>query len=38
LTLHGIDLSSEAKAVLGGSYKRGDKIKYADAMTVVGID
>jgi hypothetical protein len=36
--LHGIDLSAEAKAVLNGGYKKSDKIKYAEALTVVAID
>ncbi len=38
LTLHGIDLSQEAKSVLNGAHKKGDKIKYGDALTVVAID
>ena len=38
LELHGIELSKEAKTVISSSYKRGDKINYKDAMTVIGID
>ena len=38
LELHGVELSREAKAVITHSYKRGDKINYKDAMTVIGID
>ena len=39
INLYGIELSEEAKSLLkSGSYKKGDKIKYDDAMTVIGID
>ena len=38
LQLHGIDLSKEAKTVISNTYKKGDKINYKDAMTVIGID
>lgn len=38
LSLHGVDLSQEAKTVINGSYKKNDKINYANALTVIGID
>ncbi|CDW86344.1 ef hand family protein [Stylonychia lemnae] len=38
LTLHGIDLSQEARTVINSSYKKKDKINYQDALTVIGID
>lgn len=37
LNLHGIELSQEAKSVLNG-YKKGDKINYNGALTVIAID
>lgn len=38
LKLHGIDLSQEARAVINGSFKKGDKINYNDVMPVICID
>jgi hypothetical protein len=38
LTLHGIELSKEAKTLIAASYKKNDKINYVDAMTVITID
>lgn len=38
LTLHGVDLSSEAKTVINSTYKKKDKIKYSEALTVIAID
>ena len=38
LTLHGIDLSKEAKMLINASYKKNDKINYMNAMTVIIID
>ena len=37
LSLHGVDLSSEAKNVLN-SYKKRDTINYNEALTVIAID
>ncbi|TNV73715.1 hypothetical protein FGO68_gene1155 [Halteria grandinella] len=38
LQLHGINLSPEAKSVITSSFKKGDKVKYSDAMPVICID
>jgi hypothetical protein len=38
LGLHGVTLSPEARAVIHGSYRKGDKINYTDALTVICID
>lgn len=38
LTLHGVDLSQEARTVINKTYKKGDKINYQDAIPVICID
>jgi hypothetical protein len=38
LTLHGVDLSNEARTIINATYKKGDKVNYADALTVICID
>jgi hypothetical protein len=38
LTLHGVDLSNEAKSLINSSYKKNDKISYQEALTVIAID
>lgn len=38
LTLHGVDLSPEAKTVINSSYKKKDRINYSEALTVIAID
>jgi len=38
LGLHGVDLSKEARTLISASYKKNDKINYAEAMTVITID
>jgi hypothetical protein len=38
LILHGIELSPEAKALINGTFRKGDKIIYNDAMPAICID
>jgi len=38
LGLHGVALSPEARTVIHSSYRKGDKIHYQEALTVICID
>ena len=38
LTLHGVELSIEARSIITAAFKKGDKINYIEAMPVICID